>query len=137
MFQETGYFGGGPGEILTKLQRHTDAPPPTAATGYKNLDVDEFARMMEDRQKVILDVRTAAEFSNGHIAGALNLDVNAPDFQEKAAALDKNKTYLVHCASGVRSVKACKKLASLDFPKLYNLTGGFKAWANAGKPVEK
>jgi rhodanese-related sulfurtransferase/thioredoxin-related protein len=138
VFQETGYFGGGPAEVLPKLQRHTDAAAAAAdSPGFKNLDVDEFARLVEDKQNVILDVRTAAEFSNGHIAGALNLDVNAADFQEKAAALDKNKTYLVHCASGVRSVKACQKLAKLDFPNLYNLTGGFKAWAKAGKPVEK
>jgi rhodanese-related sulfurtransferase len=57
--------------------------------------------------------------------------------KDKAALLDKSKTYLVHCASGVRSVKACEQLGRLDFPRLYNLAGGFKAWAQAGKPVEK
>jgi len=67
----------------------------------------------------------------------MNLDYNAPDFQAKAAALDKSKTYLVHCATGGRSVRACEKLSHLDFPNLYNLPGGFKAWAKAGKPVEK
>jgi phage shock protein E len=138
VFQETGYDGGGTAKILPELQRHTDAPATTAdSPGFKNLDVDQFARMMEDKQNVILDVRTPAEFSDGHIAGALNLDVNAADFPEKAASLDKNKIYLVHCASGVRSVKACQKLAKLDFPNLYNLAGGFKAWAKAGKPVER
>jgi rhodanese-related sulfurtransferase/thioredoxin-related protein len=138
VFQETGYDGGGPAEILPELQRHTDAPATTAnAPGFKNLDVDQFARLMEDKQNVILDVRTPTEFSNGHIAGAINLDVNAADFQDKVASFDKSKIYLVHCASGVRSVKACQKLSKLDFPNLYNLTGGFKAWAKAGKPVEK
>jgi rhodanese-related sulfurtransferase len=62
---------------------------------------------------------------------------NAPDFQEKTALLDKSKTYLVHCASGGRSARACEKLGSLDFPKVYNLPAGFKAWVKAGKPVEK
>jgi rhodanese-related sulfurtransferase len=38
---------------------------------------------------------------------------------------------------GGRSVRACEKLSHLDFPNLYNLPGGFKAWAKAGKPVEK
>ena len=138
VFQETGYDGGGAAEILPELQRHTDAPATAAdSPGFKNLDVEQFARMMEDKQNVILDVRTPTEFSNGHIAGALNLDVNGADFQEKMAALDKNKIYLVHCASGIRSVKACQKMTKLDFPNLYNLTGGFKAWAKAGKPVEK
>jgi rhodanese-related sulfurtransferase len=108
-----------------------------ASAAFKNLSVDEFARMAADKQNVILDVRTAAEFSAGHIPGAMNLDVTAADFEEKAAALDKSKTYLVYCATGARSVRACEKLSHLDFPKLYNLPGGFKAWVKAGKPVEK
>ena len=135
VFQETGNAGGGPAEVLPKLQRHTDTGAPTAA--YKDLSVDEFARMAADKQNVILDVRTPEEFSTGHIPGAVNLDYNAPDFQAKAAALDKSKTYLVHCAVGGRSVRACEKLSRLDFPNLYNLPGGFKAWAKAGKSVEK
>ena len=138
VFQETGYAGGGPGEVLPKLQRHAGTGTPAAASAaYKNLSVDEFARMAADKQNVILDVRTPGEFSAGHIPGAVNLDYNAPDFQAKAAALDKSKTYLVHCAVGGRSVRACEKLSHLDFPSLYNLPGGFKAWAKAGQPVEK
>jgi phage shock protein E len=137
VFQETGYAGGGPAEVLPKLQRHAGASASTAASaGFKNLSVDEFARMAADKRNVILDVRTAREFSAGHLPSAMNLDVNAPDFQEKTASLDKSKTYLVHCATGGRSVKACEKLGRLDFPKLYNLPGGFRAWAKAGKPVE-
>jgi rhodanese-related sulfurtransferase len=138
VFQETGYAGGGPAEVLPKLQRHAGTgTPPAASAAYKNLSVEEFAQMAADKQNVILDVRTPAEFSAGHIPRAVNLDYNAPDFQAKAAALDKSKTYLVHCAVGVRSARACEKLSRLDFPSLYNLPGGFKAWAKAGQPVEK
>jgi protein disulfide-isomerase len=137
LFQETGYAGGGPAEVLPKLQRHTEADSLPTDASYKNLSVDEFARMAADKRNVILDVRTATEFQAGHLPGAVNLDFNSPDFEAKAALLDKSRTYLVHCASGGRSVKACEKLGRLDFPKLYNLLGGFKAWAQAGKPVEK
>jgi phage shock protein E len=137
VFQETGYDGGGPAEVLPKLQRHTGSgetgPGPA---GFKNLSVDEFANLAADRNNVVLDVRTAKEFATGHIPGAINLDVSAPDFEKRAAALDKSKVYLVHCATGVRSVRACEKLGSLDFPKLYNLPGGIRAWYRAGKPVE-
>ena len=65
------------------------------------------------------------------------MDVNAADFDKKVAELDKNKTYLVHCASGVRSVRACEKMKRMDFKELINLQGGMKAWEKAGKPVEK
>jgi rhodanese-related sulfurtransferase len=137
VFQETGYAGGGPAEVLPKLQRHTETGTPASSSAYKNLSVDEFARLAADKQNVILDVRTPGEFSAAHIPGAVNLDYNAPDFQKKATALDKSKTYLVHCAVGGRSARACEKLSGLDFPSLYNLPGGFKAWAKAGQPVEK
>ncbi len=138
VLQETGYDGGGPAEILAKLRWHTDTGASTnVSAGFKNVGVDDFAEMAADKQNVILDVRTPAEFKAGHLPGAVNLDVNAADFPEKAALLDRSRTYLVQCASGVRSVKACEKLTRLDFPKLYNLSGGFKAWAHAGKPVEK
>jgi len=137
VFQETGYAGGGPAEVLPKLQRHAGTgTPPVAAAGYKNLSVEEFARMAEDKRSVILDVRTPEEFTAGHLPGAVNLNVNAPDFQAQAALLDRSKIYLVHCATGVRSVNACEKLDRLDFPHLYNLSGGFKAWTKAGKPVK-
>ena len=138
VFQELGYAGGGPAEVMAKLQRH--AKPQASSTeagGFKNLGVADFAKLTQDKQNVILDVRTATEFAAGHIAGAVNLDVQAEDFEKMARALDKSKTYLVHCASGIRSVKACKQLGQLDFPRLYNLQGGFKAWVRDGQAVEK
>jgi len=70
-------------------------------------------------------------------AGAVNIDWNGPDFEKQAAGLDKSKTYLVHCAGGVRSAKACAILDKSAFSHVVNLEPGFKAWENAGKPVEK
>jgi rhodanese-related sulfurtransferase len=138
VFQETGYAGGGAAEVLPKLQRHPGTgATPAAAAAFKNLNVEEFAHMADDKQNVILDVRTPEEFQASHIPGAVNLDVTASDFEAKAALLDRSKTYLVHCASGVRSARACDKFNQLDFPNLYNLPGGFRAWAKVGKPVEK
>jgi rhodanese-related sulfurtransferase len=137
VYQEAGYGGDGPEEVLPKLERHTTPPRSIAQSGYKDLNVAEFAKMAANKQNVILDVRTAGEFERGHIAGAVNLDYLSPYFAQKARALDKSKTYLVHCATGVRSARACAKLSQLDFPKLYNLTGGFKAWVKAGEPMVK
>jgi rhodanese-related sulfurtransferase/thioredoxin-related protein len=137
VYQEAGYAGGGLAGVLPPLQHHAPMPSAAPAAGYTDLSVADFAKLAADKQNVILDVRTAGEYSAGHIAGAVNLDVSAPDFAAKAAQLDKGKTYLVHCASGGRSVRACKALEQLDFPKLYNLPGGFHAWVDAGEPVAK
>jgi rhodanese-related sulfurtransferase len=114
-------------------------PPATKkeAKSFNNIDVAGFEKLRADKKNVVLDVRTQKEFERGHIPGAVNIDVTAADFPEKIARLEKNKTYLVHCGAGVRSVKACEKMSHLDFPKLYNLEGGFKAWETAGNKPEK
>lgn len=122
---------------LTTLLATLTGASGAGSTAFKNTRVDEFEKMMADAQAVILDVRTPREYKGGHIKGAINLDYYSADFELKVAAMDKSKTYLVLCASGVRSVKACNKLAGLKFDKLFNLSGGFMAWQGAGKPVEK
>ncbi|MBI2946086.1 MAG: rhodanese-like domain-containing protein [Verrucomicrobia bacterium] len=115
-------------------------PASTAAASpkpYQNVGVDEFEKLASDKKNVVLDVRTPKEFAVGHIKGAVNIDFNAPDFEKKVAALAKDKTYLVHCAGGVRSSKACAKMSELNFKQLFNLEPGLKAWEKAGKAVEK
>jgi rhodanese-related sulfurtransferase len=102
----------------------------------RRVGVDEFAQLWRHKQNVVLDVRTKQEFAAGHIPGAMNLDVNTPDFEQKVAALDTNKVYLVHCAAGVRSAKACEKMSRKGFNFLFDLAPGFRGWEKAGQPVE-
>jgi phage shock protein E len=104
---------------------------------YKTVRVAEFDKLRADKKAVVLDVRTPEEYSAGHIAGSTNIDFNADDFDKKISKLDKDKTYLVHCAAGGRSARACSKLDKLKFEHLYNLEGGMGAWEKAGKPIEK
>ena len=107
---------------------------PKAPQGYANITLQEFEKMRAQPGAVVVDVRTKAEFERGHVPGAINLDVRSAEFEKEAAKLDKSKTYLVHCAAGVRSLKACDKLAPLKFEKLYNFTGGYGEWfIKAGK----
>jgi rhodanese-related sulfurtransferase len=104
----------------------------------KNVTVNEAEKLLkEDPKIVVIDVRTADEFKAGHIAGAVNLDFFGDDFEKKVAALDKSKTYLVHCAAGGRSAKACTVMDKDKLPSVYHMNEGFKAWEKAGKPVEK
>ncbi|HUR46810.1 MAG TPA: rhodanese-like domain-containing protein [Candidatus Saccharimonadales bacterium] len=114
-----------------------EAADAKAPKKYKNVGVEEFDKLRQDKKNVVLDVRTPEEYAEGHIAGATNIDINADDFQQKISKLDKDKTYLVHCAAGGRSARACNQLGKLNFTKLYNLEGGMGAWEKAGKPVEK
>lgn len=120
-------------------QTNSNIPPSAAekTSGSRRVDVDEFEKLWKDKTNVVLDVRSQKEYAAGHIPGAVNLDVNAPDFGEKVAGLSKDKVYLVHCAAGVRSARACQKMNSLGFEHLIDLAPGFRAWEKAGKPVEK
>ena len=114
---------------------------PGCARSADDLSAADSARMIEtrrgDRDFVVLDVRTPAEVSQGRIAGSVNIDFHAPDFAEKVAALDPAKTYLVHCAAGVRSKKAENLMKGRGFGKVYNMLGGFQAWTAEGLPVQK
>ena len=105
----------------------------------QNVKPEQFdaLRKADTNSTVVLDVRTTKEYREGHIPGSVMIDFNADDFEQQVAKLDKDKTYLVHCAAGGRSARACKKMEQLGFKKLYNLEGGMGAWEKAGKPVEK
>jgi rhodanese-related sulfurtransferase len=113
------------------------ADPPATKPAIQKVTPAEFEKLVADKDNVILDVRTAKEFADGHIARATNIDYRSKDFARKIANLDKDKTYLVYCAVGGRSTSACEKMNKLDFPHLYNLDGGITRWQREGKPVEK
>ncbi|MFZ9980912.1 MAG: rhodanese-like domain-containing protein [Cyclobacteriaceae bacterium] len=85
---------------------------------------------------VILDVRTPEEFSEDHLAGAINMDVNSPDFEKLSAKLDKKKPVYVYCLGGVRSKKAAGILKRNGYQAV-SMSGGIKAWKSAGLPVTK
>lgn len=108
-----------------------------ASPKFKDIGVEEFDRLRQSKTNVVLDVRTREEYEEGHLPGAILIDFMAPDFEKEIAKLDKGKTYLVHCASGGRSARACKKMEGLKFKSLFNLEGGIGAWEEAGKPVVK
>ena len=84
---------------------------------------------------VILDVRTAEEFSTGYIEGAVNIDYNGDDFEERLELLDKNQTYLVYCRSGRRSRRALELMRERGFLRIYNLTGGISVWRSEKLPL--
>lgn len=103
-----------------------------------SLDVARFEKQMQAKSdKIILDVRTAEEFVEGHIPGAVMIDYYKSDFRQQINKLDKTKTVFVYCASGVRSNSAAKILTQSGFTEVYNLQGGMNAWYRSGKPVER
>ena len=103
----------------------------------EKITIEQFEEKRKAKAVVVLDVRTAEEFEAGHVPGATNLDFRDEKFADKVAKLDKDKTYLVYCATGRRSTGATGKMKELGFGKLFNFTGSMAEWNKAGKPVEK
>lgn len=83
----------------------------------------------------LVDVRTPQEYAEGHIDGALNINVQSVDFQQMAEKeLSKDSTILVYCRSGRRSMDAAGILTKLGY-KVVNLKGGIIEWKGDGLPV--
>ncbi len=106
-----------------------------AQTKNYNLSVAEFSEKIKQMPAApIIDVRTPGEFTNGHIANALNIDWKSGSFESKISQLDKNKAVFVYCYSGNRSTAAANKMRSLGFKEVYELSGGIIKWRTAGMP---
>ena len=122
-------------KILTCLFAALGLTTACGQQNFENMEVKEFAELIAEPNVVILDVRKADEFAEGHIAGAVLIDQFQSDFVELAQAkLPKDKTIAIYCRSGRRSANAAGKLADAGF-KCVNLKGGIIAWKEAGKPV--
>ena len=90
---------------------------------------DRFKNIIEINQDIqIIDVRTAAEFSVGAIANAVNIDYMDDNFEAKIKALDKNKVTLIYCQAGGRSAKALQLFKKAGFKRTVELQGGYSGW---------
>ena len=122
-------------KILTCLLAALGLTTACGQRNYENVDVNGFAELIADTNVVVLDVRTASEYAEGHIQGAVLIDQGQDDFIEKAkAALPIDKKLAVYCRSGRRSSNAAGRLADIGY-KCVNLKGGIIAWKEANKPV--
>ncbi|MBQ9656422.1 MAG: rhodanese-like domain-containing protein [Prevotella sp.] len=123
-------------KILTCLLATLGLTTACGQQNFDNTDVQGFAALTADTNVVVLDVRTAAEYAEGHIKGAVLIDQGQSDFMEKAKEmLPAQKTIAVYCRSGRRSANAAGRLADAGY-KCVNLKGGIIAWQRANMPVK-
>ncbi len=109
--------------ILCACHSQNNAPE------YELLSPSEFQALIKsDKNLQLLDVRTPAEFNNGKLEGAQNIDIQAPDFEDRLKAMNKDETYGVYCAVGARSAAATERMKQLGFKKIFELKGGYVDW---------
>ncbi|MEX1241818.1 MAG: rhodanese-like domain-containing protein [Cyclobacteriaceae bacterium] len=99
------------------------------------LDVNSFEKKLKNTpDRILLDVRTEAEYSKGHFPNVILIDIRKSTFKGEVSKLNKSTPVFVYCASGIRSEKAVEIMKALGFQEIYELEGGFHEWVAAGKP---
>jgi phage shock protein E len=83
----------------------------------------------------LIDLRTAEEYAQGKIAGAVDIDFYAADFEQELSQLDRTKEYLIYCHTGNRSGQTLEIMKKLGFTNVDDIGGGIAAWAQAGLPI--
>lgn len=102
--------------------------------GCRTLDTATFAALTDRDGVVTLDVRTPEEFAEGHLPGAVNLDVSGSDFPARIAELDPEATYAVYCRTGNRSQAAVEYMAQTGLT-VAHLGDGIVGWTRDGGAV--
>jgi rhodanese-related sulfurtransferase len=110
-----------------------------AAPAVANVTVGKAQQLIKEHAGkadfVILDVRTPGEFAEGHIDGAVNLDVQSPDFAKRLRVLDRKRSYLVYCRTGNRSRRATLAMEELGFRSIFHMTEGIVKWKQQNLPL--
>ena len=100
------------------------------------LDIANFEKKLNNTpDRILIDVRTSAEYQQGHLANSIMIDIHSQDFTEQVNKLDRSKPVFVYCASGIRSEKAAAILKDQGFREIYHMDGGLKEWINANRPL--
>ncbi|TPE46241.1 rhodanese-like domain-containing protein [Pontibacter mangrovi] len=103
----------------------------------KTINSEEAKTLLEqEKDLVVLDVRTPEEYTAGHLANARLMNFYDADFTQQLKTLDPSKTYLVYCAVGGRSRQAVQQMQQLGFKLVFDATEGYGALQAAGVPVE-
>lgn len=90
----------------------------------------------DDKDVVILDVRTKEEFDKSHLQNALNVDFKQTTFPDEIAKLDRTKRYLVYSANDNKSANTLELMKELRFEKMHYIIGGIDLWQKQGFPLQ-
>lgn len=103
----------------------------------ENVTVATATLLINREDALVVDVRESAEWSAGHIPNARHIALG--HLANRLAEIEKykDKPVIMVCASGNRSASGCSILKKAGFARVYNLSGGMRAWIDAGLPIAK
>jgi rhodanese-related sulfurtransferase len=86
---------------------------------------------------VLVDVREESEYAAGHGAGAVHLSKGVIERDVEGKVPDKDTPMVLYCGGGFRSALATDNLQKMGYTNVISMDGGWRAWVQAGMPVEK
>lgn len=126
----------------TAIDKWASTTPATTTSGISRVPPQEAYGILlnhsNDPSFVIIDLRTPEERATSRLPyGSMNLNFDAPDFQERISELSHDNTYLIYCQTGSRTASALDMMAEMGFKTVYELDGGIDAWEDAGFEVDQ
>lgn len=126
-FVLTACSGGGGSSDSAAGDASNAAASGSSESAYRKIDAEEGKKMMDAGGVVVVDVRTATEYAEKHIPGAVNIPNEDIGTQQPAGLDDLEETLIVYCRTGVRSKQAADKLVEMGYRNVYDM-GGIVDW---------
>lgn len=104
------------------------------ASGLINVESSEAVKLINN-DAVVIDLRSAEAYAQGHIVGARNVAPDEIDARIPGVAQDKTKPVIAVCDNGVSAQRTVATLRTKGYESVYNLKGGMTGWSSAGLPV--
>ncbi|HZT40274.1 MAG TPA: rhodanese-like domain-containing protein [Bryobacteraceae bacterium] len=109
-----------------------------AKSRIQQIDIEGYKRLAQSGEPFILiDTREDNEWNAGHAAGAMHLGKGVIERDIETAVPDKNAKLVLYCGGGFRSALAADALQKMGYTNVLSLDGGWRAWKEAGLPIER
>ena len=107
-----------------------------AKSRVREVSVEETRRKLEKGQAQVIDVREESEWAAGHARGATHLGKGVIERDIEARVPDRNAEIILYCGGGFRSALSADSLQKMGYMNVASMAGGWRAWTEAGGPVE-
>jgi rhodanese-related sulfurtransferase len=107
-----------------------------AKSRVREISVDETRRKLGSGKTTVVDVREESEWNAGHIRGAEHLGKGIIERDIEGRVPDRKAEIILYCGGGFRSALSADNLQRMGYSNVYSMAGGWRAWQEAGGPVE-
>ena len=123
------------GEETMEAPEAMESPEASEVT-YTDVSAEKAKALIDENPDLII-IDVSPKYDEGHIPGAINYYVGDGSLDEAIPTLDSEAMYLVYCHVDSAAIAGAQKLIDAGFEKVYRLEGNYRAWVDAGYPVEK